>query len=261
MSTQPVLFVSHGSPMLALEGPEHPYVRSLRAFAEGLPERPKGILAVSAHWTAPALRVTSAPRPGVLHDFFGFPEALNRVAYPAPGDPALAERLARDLGAALDPGRALDHGVWAVLRHMVPGAELPVVQVSLPEAAPRALAALGEGLRPLREEGWLLLASGGIVHNLRAVDWSAPEGVAADWALEADAWVVDRLAEGDREALLDHRSAWPQSRLAAPTTEHLDPLFVALGAAGTEAPRTVHEGWQLGNMGLRILAWGAAARA
>jgi len=253
---QPVLFVSHGSPMLALEGSERPMPRSLRAFAEGLPERPRGILAISAHWVTRDLRVTSSARPGVLYDFMGFPEALSRLDYGAPGDPALAARLGQVLGARLDPDRRLDHGVWTVLRHLVPVPDLPVVQVSLPLAAPEALMALGRELAPYRDEGWLILASGGLVHNLGEVDFHAPDEVAEPWALQADAWFMEHLEGGDLPSLLDHRAAWPQSRRAAPTTEHLDPVFVALGAAGPDAsPRTVHAGWQLGTMGLRCLAW------
>jgi 4,5-DOPA dioxygenase extradiol len=143
-----------------------------------------------------------------------------------------------------------------VLRHLFPAADVPVVQVALPAWEPRRLRALGEALAPLRGEGILLLASGGLVHNLRAVDWAAPEGAAEPWALEAEAWFLDRLFSGEEASLLDHRDHWPGSRLAAPTTEHLDPLFVALGASGGEAPRTVFQGWQLATMSLRALAWG-----
>jgi 4,5-DOPA dioxygenase extradiol len=256
MNDQPVLFVSHGSPMLALEGPEHPYVRSLGAYARSLPARPRGILAVSAHWVSREPRVTSGDRPGVVHDFFGFPPELGRMDYPAPGDPSMAARVALATGARPDPARGLDHGVWAVLRHLFPAADVPVVQVSLPPGLPEGALDLGRRLRPFREEGWLVLASGGLVHNLGEADSSAPEGAADPWALEAEAWIMDALARGDLRGLLDHRALWPGSRRAAPTTEHLDPLFVALGAAGTgEAPRTVHEGWQLANLGLRCLAW------
>ena len=253
MRTQPVLFVSHGSPLLALG--DSAYARALGAFAEDLPERPRAVLVVSAHWQTPDLRVTSSERPGVLHDFGGFPRELYALDYPAPGDPALAARAAAALGAELDPLRPLDHGAWAVLRHLFPGADVPVVQVSLPRAAPPDLVALGEALRAFREEGILILASGGLVHNLSLVDWSAPDGQAEAWALDAERWFLERLGDGRREELLEHRRVWPQSRRAAATTEHLDPVFVAMGAADG-AVRTVFEGWQMGTMGLRCLAWG-----
>lgn len=259
MSIQPMLFVSHGSPMLALDR-KHPYAQALESFARALPERPKAVLAVSAHWQSAEPRVSSRARPGILHDFQGFPEALYELDYPALGDPELAARAAgllraADLEATEDPGRPLDHGVWAVLRHLFPAADLPVVQVSLPRWEPRRLLALGAALGPLRREGVLLLASGGLVHNLGAVDFGAPDGAADPWALEAEAWIMERLAQGRREDLLEHRERWPRSRRAAPTNEHLDPLFVALGAAVDAAPRTVFEGWQLANMSLRTLAW------
>ncbi|BDU74472.1 DODA-type extradiol aromatic ring-opening family dioxygenase [Mesoterricola silvestris] len=253
MRTQPVLFVSHGSPMLALG--DSPYARSLAAFAAALPERPRAVLVVSAHWQTAGPRVASAARPGVLHDFGGFPRELYALDYPAPGDPALALRAAAVLGAEPDPLRPLDHGAWAVLRHLFPGAEVPVVQVSLPRASPADLVAMGRALRAFREEGVLILASGGLVHNLGRVAWSAPDGQAEAWALEAESWFLERIVDGRLEELLDHRDAWPQSHGAAPTTEHLDPVFVALGAAEGPA-RTVFDGWQLGSMSLRSLAWG-----
>jgi len=259
MSRQPVLFVSHGSPMLALEPRDHPYPHALGAFARDLPERPGAVVVVSAHWQTPGPQATSSARPGVIHDFSGFPKALFDLDYPAPGDPLLALRITRSLTergmeGLPAPGRALDHGAWAVLRHLFPAADVPVVQVSLPRWDPAGLRHLGEALAPLRDDGVLLLASGGLVHNLGAVDFSAPVGRVDPWALEAEAWFMERIAGGRVEELADHRAQWPWSRQAAPTTEHLDPIFVAMGASkGT--PRTIHDGWQLGNMSLRCLAW------
>lgn len=256
MSVQPVLFVSHGSPMLALEGADHPYVRSLAAFAQDLPERPRAVLVISAHWQTRDLRVTAAERPGVLHDFYGFPPALHALDYPAPGDPALAAELSARLGAVADPARPLDHGAWAVLRHLFPEADLPVVQLSLPDRDPAGLVDLGAALRPLRAAGILVLASGGLVHNLRTADFSAPDDQVDPWAREAEAWFMERLESGAVDDLVRHKALWPASRLAAPTTEHLDPVFAALGAATPGArPVTVHDGWQLANMSLRCLAW------
>ena len=192
-----------------------------------------------------------------MYDFSGFPPELSAVTYPAPGDPALAAEVARRLDAAPNPARPLDHGAWAVLRHLFPDADVPVLQVSLPDRDPAGLMDLGRALAPFREEGVLILASGGLVHNLRTVDWSAPDGVAEPWALEAETWFLDRLFDGRTEELLAHRAGWPQTRLAAATTEHLDPVFTAMGAARPgAAPRTVFDGWQLATMSLRILAWG-----
>ena len=261
MPRQPVLFVSHGSPMLALETRDHPYPLALETFARELPAPPRAVVVVSAHWQTQEPQATSAARPGIIHDFYGFPKALFDLDYPAPGDPMLALRITRQLAergmeAVPAPGRALDHGAWAVLRHLFPKADIPVVQVSLPRWDPSALRGLGEALAPFREDGVLILASGGLVHNLSAVDFSAPEDRVDPWALEAEAWFMDRILDGRFAELADHRARCPWSRQAAPTTEHLDPIFVALGAAKlSEPPRTLHDGWQLGNMSLRCLAW------
>ena len=256
--TAPVLFASHGSPMLALEE-AHPWARALRAW--GSVRRPEAILAVSAHWWTPDLRITTGAHPGVIHDFAGFPEALFRLDYPAPGAPALAARVQARLEAAgfptaADAARGFDHGVWSVLRHSHPEATVPVVQLSLPRWGPGELIRLGEALAPLRAEGVLILASGGLVHNLRAVDWDAPDDSVRAWAAEAEVWFAERLQARDFEALADHRRRWPGSLQAAPTTDHLDPFFLALGAAGGEVPRTVHQGFQLGTLSLRTWSWG-----
>lgn len=252
----PVLFVSHGSPMLALE-PEHPWAQALARFAQALSTPPKALLVVSAHWWTEELRVTGAAQPGILHDFGGFPAPLYALDYPALGHPDLARRVADLVGATLDPLRPLDHGVWTVLRHAWPQAQIPVVQLSLPRRTPEALLQLGERLAPLRGEGVLILASGGLVHNLRRVDFRAEDGAVEGWALEAESWFMGHLDREAKEGLLNHRDRAPLSREAAPTTEHLDPLFVALGAAGNDSLRTLFEGWHLGNLSLRTLAWEA----
>ena len=250
-SPLPALFLAHGSPMLALDG--EGWGEAMSAFGRRLPPC-RAILVCSAHWEAPgAFRLSSAERPGVMHDFGGFPEALYTLDYPAPGSPELAVEAANLLGEAgleaeLDPRRPLDHGAWVPLRYLRPGADLPVVQLSLPLArTPALLLAAGRALAPLRDSGVLIVGSGGIVHNLRRLDW---EGAAAPqpWATQFGGWVHERLAADDAAALLD----WPQAPGAAesvPTTEHLDPLFVALGAASA-APSTIFEGWQLGSLSL-----------
>lgn len=259
----PVLFVSHGSPMLAL-ATEHPYGRALAAFAAGLKERPRALLAVSAHWqTRGGVKATMQETPETIHDFGGFPRELYEVQYPCPGDPALASK-ALDLAAAAgftaapDPLRGLDHGTWAVTRHLYPDATLPIAQVSLPELPPADLFRLGEALRPLRDEGVLILASGGLVHNFRTMDWNAEFAEPDPWAVAAEAWIMDRVASRRFDQLLDYREAWPEARRVAPTTDHFDPLFVALGASQEdEGLRDVFVGMQFRNMSLRSFAWGA----
>ena len=246
--------------MLALDGGT--YGVSLRRFADGLPERPKAILAVSAHWqTQLPLRITTAEKPGIIHDFSGFPAELYALEYPAPGDPELAERTSGLLGAAgfesvPDPRRGFDHGVWSVLRHAFPDADIPVVQITLPLIKPARLAELGKALAPLRNEGALILGTGGLIHNLRRVRWDSAGGSIEPWALEAEAWFMERIEGRRSEELFRHRESLPLSFEAAPTTEHLDPLFVALGASDEhDSLTTVFEGFQMGNLSLRSLAW------
>ena len=255
--TAPIAFIAHGSPELALAS-GHPWAQALGGFGRELPAR--AILAVSAHWWTPDLRITSAARPGVMHDFSGFSPELYALGYEAPGDPALAAELARQLDdrgfpAVLDPSRPLDHGSWAVLRHLRPQADLPVLQLSLPRWEPDRLLALGRELAPLREEGVAILASGGLVHNLGRLSWQEAGARAEPWAAEAETWVLEGIRRGDLQALSGHREAWPHSRAAAPTTEHLDPLFVALGAAGGAQPRELYRGFQLGSLSLASLVW------
>jgi 4,5-DOPA dioxygenase extradiol len=257
MTFQPVLFLSHGSPMLALEGGA--WGEAMARF--GAAQRPEAVLMISAHWEASGVpRLTAAPRPGVIHDFGGFPDELYQLDYPAPGAPALVERMRPLLRAAgvdtlADPSRALDHGAWVPLRHMYPDADVPVVQLSLPRPrSPRELHRMGAALAPLREEGVLIVGSGGLVHNLRRLAWQGG-GETEAWAADFDAWADGRARAGDAAALLDWEAQAPDPRTAHPSTEHFDPLFVALGAAGDAGAGPLFEGWQLGNLSLRSFIW------
>lgn len=259
MTRQPVLFISHGSPMRALDGGA--WGEALRTLGTTL--RPEAILVASAHWEAegPA-RVTAASQPEVIHDFYGFPPALYEVDYPAPGHPDWARRIAGALTSAghspvVDGVRGLDHGAWAPLVHLFPGADRPVLQLSLPlDRTPGALMAFGAALAPLREAGLLVIGSGGLVHNLRRLDWRHPDAAAPEpWAAAFDAWAWERLQARDGESLAHWRDLGPDPQAAHPSSEHWDPLFVALGAAGDAAPRPVFEGWELGSLSLRSLVW------
>jgi 4,5-DOPA dioxygenase extradiol len=243
--------------MLALEGGA--WGGAVSAFGRELPPL-RAILVCSAHWEAPgSFRLSSAEVPGVMHDFGGFPEALYTLDYPAPGSPGLAAEAAGLLQAAgldaeLDPQRPLDHGAWVPLRYLAPAANVPVVQLSLPRPrTPELLLAAGRALAPLRQSGVLILGSGGIVHNLRRLDWQDASGP-QPWALVFQGWVQERLAAGDAAALSDWRNA-PGAAESVPTSEHLDPLFVALGAAMT-APEPLFEGWQLGSLSLASYLFG-----
>jgi len=251
MARLPSLSLAHGSPMLALDGGA--WGEAISALGHGLPV-PRAILVCSAHWEAAGpFRLSSAEVPGVMHDFGGFPEALYTLDYPAPGSPELAAEAAGLLGqagleAVLDPRRPLDHGAWVPLRYLRPKADIPVVQLSLPiSRTPEQLLAVGRALAPLRSRGVLILGSGGIVHNLRRLDWggaSEPQ----PWAAAFDRWVQERLAASDIGSLANWRQA-PGAAESVPTSEHLDPLFVALGAA-SGPPEACFEGWQLGSLSL-----------
>jgi 4,5-DOPA dioxygenase extradiol len=194
-----------------------------------------------------------------MHDFGGFPESLYRLDYPAPGSPSLAREALNllqvaGLEAVLDPERPLDHGAWVPLRYFSPQAEIPVVQLSLPTSrTPQSLVATGRALAPLSRSGVLILGSGGIVHNLRRLDWEDARGPEA-WAAAFDHWVQERLLAGDEAELLDWRQA-PGAAESVPTSEHLDPLFIALGAA-TQLAAPVFQGWQLGNLSLASYRFG-----
>lgn len=236
MTRLPALFVSHGSPMLALGGGETG--AAWRGLAAGLP-RPRAVLVASAHWLTRAPAVGAAPQPQTIHDFGGFPAPLFQIQYPAPGEPAVARRAAELLSAAgfetQGVERGLDHGVWVPLREFYPQADVPVVPLALqPQQGPEHHYRLGRALQSLRDEGVLVLGSGSLTHNLHEVRFEETREV-APYVAEFQQWFAERLAEGDIEALLDYRRRAPQAARAHPTEEHLLPLFVALGAAGEGA--------------------------
>ena len=259
MKRYPAVFLAHGSPMSALGGDDH--ARALKAYGERVTGM-QAILAISAHWqTSGPLRVTSWTHAPLVYDFGGFSDELYRIEYPAPGDPALAGRIAALLRAGghevtAEMTRGLDHGAWVPLRLAWPGAATPVIELSLPELPPRDLWRLGELLRPLRDEGVVIVGSGGIVHNLRRVRFAERYGPADDWAVEFDSWVAARVEERDAERLVNYRSA-PHAAAAVPTTEHFDPLFVALGASSAgDRVETIFGGFQHGSLSMRSLAFG-----
>jgi 4,5-DOPA dioxygenase extradiol len=250
---QPVLFLGHGSPMNAIE--DNAFTRALVALGARLP-RPAAVLCVSAHWLTPGTFVTGMSKPRTIHDFGGFPEALYRVDYPAPGSPELAA-LVRDTvgGGAVridDAEWGLDHGAWSVLRHLYPKADVPVVQLGIDFDSPaRRHFELGRKLRPLREKGILILGSGNIVHNLRRLSFEENAAPMA-WAVEFDAWAKARLEKRDFESLLGDISAAPSGALAVPTREHYDPLLYVLGASDArDTLRFEYEGIQNGSISMR----------
>lgn len=226
MTIQPALFAGHGNPMNAIE--DNFFSRTWAELGRTLP-KPKAILCISAHWQAPGVRVTAMEQPRTIYDFYGFPPELYQAKYPAPGSPELAQKtqaLLAEYGARLDQEWGLDHGAWSVLIQMYPQADIPVVQLSLDYTkSPAEQYAIGQALRPLRQEGVLILGSGNLVHNLRLVRW---QDTAFDWAQVFDALVKDHILAHNHAPLIDYPSLGDSARLAIPTNEHYLPLLYTL---------------------------------
>ncbi|MEO6895118.1 MAG: class III extradiol ring-cleavage dioxygenase [Caldimonas sp.] len=273
-SPLPSIFVSHGSPMLALEpGEAGAFMKRLGPALSATFGRPKAIVSVSAHTTARRPVVLAAPGHAAVYDFGGFDPELFTLRYDAPGDPALAARvvaLVRSAGIAaesVDQG-GLDHGAWTALRYLFPAADIPVVPLAfVPSDSPARQFALGEALASLAADGVLVLGSGSITHNLRRVfsggglhpDKAQPE-VPESAAFRG--WIADRSRAGDWDALFDYRAEAPHAADMHPTDEHLLPWFVAAGAGGRVAPPArVHDGVTMGSLGMDAYAFGPSAGA
>ena len=254
----PILFVGHGNPMNALE--DNRWSRAFRGLAVELP-RPRAILAVSAHWYVSGTLATSAAQPETIHDFGGFPDELYRIEYPAPGDPALARRAVDLLGdrAALSNEWGLDHGTWTVLVHLRPAADVPVVQLSIDgRLSPSEHLAIGRALRPLRDEGVLILASGNLVHNLRHAfgAWHRGDTSTPAWAAEFDAKVATALQSHD-ETTLGRALDDEVGQLAHPTPDHYLPVLYAAGASTRDEPvRFPITGFDMGSLSMRAAILG-----
>jgi len=234
----PSLFLSHGSPMVALnDDPAHDFLVRLG----GTLARPRAILVASAHWETPYPMVNAVAHNRTIHDFYGFPRALYDLRYDAPGDPALAEQVADLLGAAglqagLDLARGLDHGAWVPLLLAWPEADVPVLQVSVqPHLGPAHHFQLGQALAPLRAQGVLVIGSGSFTHDLSRFRGQPADAPEAPDVAAFSAWMDEALLAGRRCDLLTYRHKAPHAVAQHPTEEHLLPLFVAMGAAGPEA--------------------------
>lgn len=260
----PSLFVSHGAPTFALE----PGLagRHLARVASRI-GRPTAILVISAHWDTDTPSVSATPRPDTIHDFFGFPEPLYDLRYACPGAPPLAAR-ARELlaeagfAARTDATRGLDHGAWVPLMHLFPDADIPVAQLSVQSRlGPAHHWAVGRALAALRDEGVLMIGSGSITHNLREFRMAPEDADEAPYVHEFRAWMADRIAARDHDALLHYRTTAPHAVRAHPTEEHLLPLFVALGAAATDdTNERIHSGVTYGVIGMDTYLFGTAER-
>lgn len=261
---QPALFISHGAPSLVIEtGPAQDFLRRLGPEIERNHGKPEAILCISAHWDSAAPLLSTAPEPETIHDFYGFPDALYRLRYRAPGAPAMAERALGLIGeagiaAGDDPHRGLDHGAWTPLLLMWPAADIPVAQLSVQTRRdPAHHLALGRALAPLRKDGVLILASGGAVHNLRSLARDGSTSAPPAWASAFTDWLATSLAAEDLDALLDWRFKAPHADLAQPSDEHFLPLFVALGAAGGKLrARRLYQGFDHGSLGMDSYAFG-----
>jgi 4,5-DOPA dioxygenase extradiol len=228
----PALYIGHGAPPL-LDDPI--WSGQLAAWARDLP-RPKAILIVSAHWESAPVSLSANGAP-LVYDFGGFDARYYKMTYATPDATALAQRVAAMMPDT-EPvhqhaSRGLDHGAWVPLKIMYPDADIPVLQMSLPTQDPVRLLALGERLRPLRDEGVLIIGSGFLTHGLPFLTEFRIDAAAPGWSKEFDAWAGEALARGDVDALANYRALAPGMPYAHPTVEHYTPLFVTLGAATT----------------------------
>ncbi|OWT56860.1 4,5-DOPA-extradiol-dioxygenase [Candidimonas nitroreducens] len=258
MSKMPALFIGHGNPMNTLE--RNGYTEAWQAFGRHLP-RPKALLVVSAHWYFGATAITAMAEPRTIHDFYGFPKALFDFQYPAPGAPDLAREIAelvKPQWVGLDRDQwGIDHGAWSVLAHMYPGADIPVLQLSINAFKPLEYhLGLAASLAPLRDRGVMIVASGNVVHNLWKVQWRQPE-LAFDWAQRFDDAVVEQLRRDPGDIL--RMAGHPDYSLAVPTPDHFIPLLYLAGLAAAEnsVPEPLVRGYAMGSMSMTCFGLGA----
>jgi 4,5-DOPA dioxygenase extradiol len=233
LSRMPAVFFGHGNPMNALS--ENPYSRAWRQIGETIP-RPAAVLSISAHWYTDETAVTAMETPGTIHDFGGFPQELYEVTYPAPGDPALAgtvRNLLSPISVRLDKRWGLDHGTWAVLRHVFPDADVPVVQLSIDATQPATFHyEIGKRLAPLRGRGVFIIGSGNLVHNLHAYAWGGQAVEPYDWAIRFEKQVRNRLLSSDHGSLVAYEKLGTDAMLSVPTPDHYLPLLYIIALHG-----------------------------
>ena len=256
----PSLFVSHGAPTIALDPSDAHHF--LTKMPDAVPT-PTSILVVSAHWETDVPHVSDAKNPETIYDFRGFPDTLYQMAYPAPGAPDLAARSAElltaaNMGPVKSEPRGLDHGAWVPLMLGYPDADIPVTQLSInPNETPAYHFNMGEALRPLRDEGVLILASGNLTHNLSEFRGQPIDAEPPEWVRAFDAWASWAIAEGRIDDLLNYRTLAPEAVRNHPTDEHLLPLFVALGAGTPTTPgRHLHKSYTYGVLAMDAYAFG-----
>ncbi|KGQ70357.1 dioxygenase [Chelonobacter oris] len=240
-SKMPAIFIGHGSPMLAIE--DNPFTPQWRQAAQRIP-KPNAVLVISAHWISEQVAETAALNPELIYDFYGFPQELYQVRYPAKGEPQLAEQVKTLIGnpqITLDSEQGLDHGTWVVLSKMYPEADIPVVQLSLgAELSMQQHIELAKQLKPLRKQGILILGSGNLIHNLRLLDWQrADQLFGYDWAQTAQRTLLDLIHLGDLDTLANYHTLGAEVRKAIPTAEHYLPLLYILALRNDEEPLAI----------------------
>ena len=250
----PALFVGHGSPMNVLES--SPWSKTMEEIS-GTFARPAAILVVSAHWLTHGLKITALPNPGQIYDFYGFPRELYEVEYRAPGDPALAHHAAMLLTAAgfpcaEDMSRGIDHAGWAVMWHLYPNHDIPLLELSIDVRLPyQKWFEVGKALRPLRKEGVLLVGSGNIVHNLYEVDYETMSHSRYPWSIAFNELVKQKIAARDWASLASYATPIQVSERAVPTPDHYIPLLATAGMLQEgEDMRVFHESFQNGSVAM-----------
>ncbi|PQL20277.1 4,5-DOPA dioxygenase extradiol [Veillonella denticariosi JCM 15641] len=251
MKRMPTLFVGHGSPMMALEHTE--MTNTFRNIGNNIIKnygKPRAILAVFAHWYTDGTYVQSAENPKQIYDMYGFPKALYEVVYPAKGDNKLTQKVQQLLGddVSINDTWGIDHGMWTVLVHMFPDASIPVVQLSIHKhLSPEGAYQLGVKLQSLRDEGYLIIGSGNIVHNLRRLEWDSPSGTPA--AIEFDRYIADAVLANDTDKVINY-AQHSQASYAAPTPDHYLPLIYIMGADESTKPTVFNQTYNSGSLSM-----------
>ena len=255
----PVLFIGHGSPLNIIL--DNSFTRSLAQWGKGLPQ-PRAIMVISAHWLTAGTSVTCVEKPRTTYDFHGFPEELYAVTYPSPGAPAeanLVTGIVRKTTVTCDTGWGLDHGSWAVLKHLYPAANIPVFELSLDYSFndwhPKPVQyhyELASELAEMRRRGILIIGSGNIVHNLSLIDFRNMDAEAFPWAVEFDEQVKKSLVGGNHRNLVQFRKMGKSATLAVPTLDHYLPMIYVIALQEKGEPITfIHEGFQNGSISMR----------
>ena len=256
----PAIFISHGMPLMALaESPTHFFLKELGKKLG----RPEAIVCISAHWETVIPMLSGPANPETIHDFHGFPRPLYEIRYPSPGAPDLAQKIddlfsESKIESRIDPERGLDHGAWVPLYLMYPQADIPVVQLSVQgDASPESHFRLGEILSPLRDQGVLIMGSGGATHNLEIIHGRKMDEDPEPFAVEFDTWLEKQIAGGNTDAILDWKKSAPEPEKNHPyPSEHFLPIFAPLGAAGRGAKgKLLHRDFIYGILSLASYAW------